>query len=86
VVARNGAKRDVELGMTRSGERQIVLQVGAVEADVSRVDDESRPQAGDDSNHRSKVGDKPRPPSAQVSVGDLDDTEAVHIGHDSDEP
>ncbi len=86
VIAGDGAERDVEPGVARPGECQVILDIGAVEADVPGVDDEIRLEDGNDAHQRLKVGDKPGPVSTQMGVGDLDNAEGGHARHDSDEP
>lgn len=55
MIAGNGAKPDIEVGMTARGEREVVIPIGTVEADVTRVDDKIRSARGDDARHRSKI-------------------------------
>ena len=83
MIAGNGEKRDIKVGMTAPGEREVVISISAVEAYVTGVDDKIRSERRDDACHRSKVREEPGPVSPQVRIGDLNEVERAHKTHGS---
>src|SRR5262249_28840055 len=78
VIARHRAPRDGPPTMAPPREGEIVLAPGAVEADVSGIDDQIGPARGDDRAHRLEVRQEPPAVVPEMRVRDLDDPEGSH--------